>query len=73
MKLGRGFMRLTIWTRHYLVQQIRPWAWPIPSPVVPLVCGGPLVGVKLPCLDVPHCYLMTGHVHGVGRTMIRPP
>ena len=53
-----------------LVQQTRPWARLTESPIVPLVCGGPFVGVKLPYLDGPHLYRMTIHVYGVSRTMI---
>ena len=57
-----SFARLPIWTRGYLVQQIRPWAWPIWSPVVPLVCSGPfgrreaaLLGWATPPLDDQPC------------------
>ena len=56
----------------YLVQQTRPWVRLTRSPVVPLVCSRPLVGVKLPCLDGPCCHWMNGHIYDAG-TMICPP
>ena len=68
-----SFARLLIWTKAYLIQKTRPRAWPTRSPVVPLVCGRPLACMKLPCLDGPRCHWMTGHVYGVGRTMIHLP
>ena len=49
------------------------WVQLTRSPVVPLVCGGPLAGMKLPCLDGPCRHWTTGHVRSVGRTMICPP
>ena len=56
-----------------LFQQTRLQVQPTGSPVVPLVCSRPFVGVKLPCLDGPRRHKTTVHVHGVGRTMTHPP
>ena len=72
-KPQHSFLRLPIWTKAYLVQQTRLWIWPTQSPVVPLVCNGPMAGVKRPFLDRPRRHWTTSHVNNIGRTMIRPP